>query len=76
MPALPREAEVQDLHVPVLGDEDVLGLQIAVDDALVVAAAAARGDLQREVQQPCGPGAPESEPARAASRLRSSSMTA
>ncbi len=48
---LPREAEVQDLHRAVGGDEDVLRLQIAVGDLPVVcggqAAGHLRGDLQR-----------------------------
>ena len=39
------EAEVEDLHPAVAGDEDVLGLQVAVDDALVVRGGEAAGDL-------------------------------
>ena len=33
---LPREAEVEDLDAPVVQQEEVLGLDVAVDDALVV----------------------------------------
>ena len=33
---LPREAEVEDLDAPVVQEEEVLGLDVAVDDALVV----------------------------------------
>ena len=33
---LAREAEVEDLHAAVAGEEDVLGLEVAVDDALLV----------------------------------------
>ena len=40
-----REAEVEDLHAPVVGDEQVLGLQVAMDDALVVRGREAVGDL-------------------------------
>ena len=34
----PRDAEVEHLHVAALGDEDVAGLEIAVDDAVLVGA--------------------------------------
>ena len=39
------QAEVQDLHPAVVGQEDVLGLEVAVDDALVVGGGQAAGDL-------------------------------
>ncbi len=39
------QAEVEDLHVPVLGDLDVGGLQVAVDDALLVGDLEGLGDL-------------------------------
>jgi hypothetical protein len=31
-----RQSEIQDLDAPVLGDENVFGFQVAVDDSLVV----------------------------------------
>ncbi len=43
------EAEVEDLHAAVPGDEDVLGLEIPVDDPLLVRRREAVGDLQRVV---------------------------
>ncbi len=48
----PRElgqAEVEDLDAAVVRHEDVLGLEIAVDDALLVRGAEAAGDLERVV---------------------------
>ena len=41
------QAEVQNLHAAVVGDEDVLGFQIAMDDALVVRGRETVGDLER-----------------------------
>ena len=52
--ARPRElgeAEVEDLDPPVARDEDVLGLQIAVDDALVVRGGEPLRDLARVVDR-------------------------
>ena len=46
------EAEVEDLDAPVLRDEDVLGLQVAMDDALLVRRREAVGDLRRVVDRP------------------------
>ena len=46
-----REAEVQDLHPAVVGDEDVLGLQVPVDDPLLVRGAEAVDDLERIVDR-------------------------
>ena len=43
------EAEVEDLHAAVVGHEDVLGLQVPVDDALLVRGREAVGDLERVV---------------------------
>ena len=40
-----REAEVEDLGVAVLREEDVLGLEVAVDDPLLVGGGEALGDL-------------------------------
>ena len=45
------EAEVEDLHAAVPGDEDVLGLEIAVDDAVVVGGRQAVGDLHRVLER-------------------------
>ena len=42
------EAEIDNLGVTVLGDHDVGRLQIAVDDALLVSAGQALGDLGRQ----------------------------
>ena len=42
----PCEAEVEDLDVAVLGDEDVLGFQIAMDDPALVSGREALSDLQ------------------------------
>ena len=41
-----RQAEVEDLHVAVGGDEDVLRLQIAMDDAALVRGGEPLGDLR------------------------------
>jgi serine/threonine protein kinase len=43
--AEPRQAEVQDLHVAVGGDEDVLRLQVAMDDAPGMSGVQPFGDL-------------------------------
>ncbi len=45
------EAEVEDLHPAVVGDEDVLGLQVPVDDPLLVRGGEAVGDLERVVDR-------------------------
>jgi hypothetical protein len=51
---LPGEAEVEDLGVAVFGEEDVLGLEVAMDDPLVVSGGEAVGDLAGDLE-----GAPE-----------------
>ena len=43
----PRDAEVRDLHVARRGDHDVAGLDVAVDDALVVRGGERVGDVDR-----------------------------
>ena len=48
-----RQAEVEDLDAAVGGDEEVLGLQVAVDDPLVVRRGEALRDLERVVDRPC-----------------------
>src|SRR6185369_12313449 len=49
-----REAEVQDLDAAVPRDEQVLRLQVAVDDALVVRGGEAVRDLHRVVRRAAG----------------------
>ena len=46
-----RQAEVEDLHAAVVRDEDVLGLEVAVDDPLLVRGGEAVGDLERVVDR-------------------------
>ena len=46
---LAREAEVGDAQVAVLGHEQVGGLEVAVDDAVVVRKAEATQELEEEV---------------------------
>jgi len=46
---LPRQAEVQDLHDPGVRHEEILRLEIAVDDSLVVRRRQAACHLQRVV---------------------------
>ncbi len=45
------EAEVEDLHPAVVGDEDVLGLQVPVDDPLLVRGGEAVDDLEGVVDR-------------------------
>jgi len=45
------EAEVGDLHVAEIVDEDVLGLQVAVDDLLRVRMVDGARDLHRDLQR-------------------------
>src|SRR5262249_41865972 len=45
------EAEVQDLDAPIVRDEDVLGLQVPVDDPLLVGRPEAAGHLERIVDR-------------------------
>ena len=46
------EPEVEDLDVLVPGDEDVLGLEVAVDDALRVGGRQTFGDLDAVLHRP------------------------
>ena len=46
-----RQAEVEDLDAALVGDEHVLGLDVAVDDALRVGGGEATRDLHREHQR-------------------------
>ena len=46
-----RQAEVEDLHAAVVGDEEVLGLQVPVDDPLLVRGGEAVDDLERVVDR-------------------------
>src|SRR6185295_18061438 len=50
-PDLLGEPEVEDLETPVLRDEHVLGLQIAVDDSFVVGGREAARELEGEVER-------------------------
>jgi hypothetical protein len=45
------QAEVEDLEAPVPGDEEVFGLEVAVDDAFLVGRGQAVGRLDRELQR-------------------------
>ena len=49
-----REAEVQDLHEPLARDHHVLGLQVAVHDALRVRGRQRGRQLRRDLDQPLG----------------------
>ena len=44
---IPRQPEVEDLHPAVGGDEDVVGLEVAVDDPRSVRRRQAIGDQTR-----------------------------
>ena len=45
----PREAEIEDLQPPVAGEEEVLGLEVAVHDAPLVRRGEAARDVDAEV---------------------------
>ena len=45
------QAEVEDLHPPVGGEEQVLGLEVAVDDALGVRGGEAASHLGRDLER-------------------------
>jgi hypothetical protein len=44
------EAEVEDLGPTVFGDEDVVRLEVAMHDSLVVGGGEAASDLERDVE--------------------------
>ena len=46
---LARQAEVENLHLPVVEQEDVLRLEIAMDDALAVRRGEAARDLHGDI---------------------------
>src|SRR5207249_1692486 len=46
-----RDAEVDELHAAVRRDHDVLGLEVAVDDAMIVQVDERVGDLDRELDR-------------------------
>ena len=45
------QSEIEDLHLPIAGDEDVLRFEIAMNDAAVVCRREASADLHRVVQR-------------------------
>ena len=51
MAGQPGEAEVEDLHHPVAGDDQVRRLDVPVDDAVAVGLGEAAGDLHGDVQR-------------------------
>ena len=55
------EAEVEDLDPPVLGHEEVGGLEVAVDDAPLVGGGEAAGDLLRVIDGLAGRQGPGGE---------------
>lgn len=57
-----RQTEVQHLHPPILGDEDVLGFEIPVDDALFVGRSEPTGDLQSDLDGLPGSQRPAAQP--------------
>ena len=69
------KAEVEDLDVPVLRDEDVLGLQVPMDDAFLVRRGKALRDLEGVVDGLASAAAARSSFSRSVSPSRSS-MTA
>ena len=69
-----REAEVEDLDPAVLRDEEVLGLQVPMDDPLLVGGGEAVGDLQRVVEALRGESSAREHP-RSVSPSRSSMTT-
>ena len=73
---LARQPEVEDLEAPVAGDEQVLGLEVAVDDALVVRRREARSGLAPRTQPPFAAAAARRAARRAGSAPSSSSITA
>ena len=46
-----RQAEVENLHAPVAGDEEVLWLEVAMDDAFGVRRRQTAGDLLRVIKR-------------------------
>ena len=64
------EAEVEDLDAPVARDEDVLGLDVPVDDALLVGGGEAVGHLDGVLDGLAHGQGPAREGARAGSPLR------
>jgi hypothetical protein len=49
---LPGETEVKDLDATVVGQEQVLGLEVAMDDSFVVRRPEPLGDLDRALHHP------------------------
>ena len=65
-----RDAEVQDLHPAVAGEEQVLGLQIAMDDAAGVSSRESARDLRACTRSPAASGRAPFADGRAGSRPR------
>ena len=72
----PREAEVEDLDPPVGGEEDVLGLEVAVHDPGVVGGGEAVGDLGGDLDRLRAPGGARARAARRSVSPSRSSVTA
>jgi hypothetical protein len=67
---LPRQPEVQDLQATVLGHEQVLGLEVAVEDTLLVRRGQAARRLRADTAGPERGGRRLAAPARAGDRRR------
>ena len=70
-----RQAEVEDLHPAVGGDEEILGLQIAVNDPLLVRGGEAVRDADGVVHGAAGRELPSARTARSVSPSSSSCTT-
>ena len=57
-----RQTEVENLHALVARDEDVLRLQVAMDDALLVRGREAVGDLNARSRRPSRTGSATAQP--------------
>ena len=69
------QAEVENLDAPVGGDEEILGLEVAVDDPLLVRGRQAARDLARAYSTAFRTGSGPRGAARAASPLRAAPTT-
>ena len=69
---MPRQTEVEDLGVTVLRQKDVLGLDVAVDDPLLVGGREPLRNLPRDVERTAGGSGPFAMAIRSVSPSRSS----